>query len=123
MEVNARCQRHTAADTVAGAVYAIGCGTCPKVYIGETARTTAERKKFHKGHPRNGHPELSAVANHVLNTGHEIHWHARVLHKESNTLRRKVHEALEIHKLSRGHKKCLNLDQVTEISKLWLDLI
>ena len=36
VEVNARCQRHTAADTVAGAVYAIGCGTCPKVYIGET---------------------------------------------------------------------------------------
>ena len=94
------------------------------MYIGETARTMAKRAKEHKGHSRNGHPGLSAVANHVLDTGHEIRWHARVvLHKESNTLRRKVHEALEIHKLSRGHKKCMNLDRGMEISKLWLDLI
>ena len=67
-----------------------------EVYIGDTARTTAKRIKQHKSDSRNGHPELSAVANHMLDTRHEIYWHARVLHKESNTLRRKVHEALEI---------------------------
>ena len=72
-----------------------------KVYIGKTARTMAKRKKEHKDHSSSGHPELSAVANHVLETGHEIYWHARVLHKELNTLRRKVHGALEMHKLSR----------------------
>ena len=44
------------ADTVAGAVYALGCETCPKVYIGETARTTAKRIKENKSHSRNGHP-------------------------------------------------------------------
>ena len=111
------------ADTVAGAVYGLGCGTCPKVYIGETAQMMAKRIKEHKSQSRNGHPQLSAVANHVLDTGQEIHWYARVLHKESNTLRRKVHEALEINKLSRGHKICMNLDRGMEIRKLWLDLI
>ena len=40
-----------------GVVYAIGCQTCPKVYIGETGRTAKQRAREHKCHTRTGHTE------------------------------------------------------------------
>ena len=45
----------------AGVVYEMACKTC-EAYIGETARCVCIRGKEH--HARNGHPELSAVAEH-----------------------------------------------------------
>ena len=42
------------ADQEAGVVYAIGCKTCPSVYIGETARTARQRVKEQEMHTRHG---------------------------------------------------------------------
>ena len=50
----------------AGVVYEIKCSTCDKGYIGETGRKIETRVKEHRAHARNGHPELSAVAEHAL---------------------------------------------------------
>ena len=81
-------------DTQPGLIYAIGCKVCPEVYVGETQRTAKQRLKEHKGHARNGHDDLSAVAHHTINKNHAIHWETRVLAKERHPMRRKVREAL-----------------------------
>ena len=103
-----------------GVVYAVGCITCPDVYVGETLRTAATRIREHKYHANSGHPELSGIAAHVINEGHTVHWEPKIVAKESNTSRRKIREALFIDKV---RKKNMNLDKGLELSPLWLDLL
>ena len=63
-------------EEIPGVVYAIGCGDCRKVYVGETRRTAAQRVKEHKSDTRLGHLDKSAVAEHAHTTGHHVHWKA-----------------------------------------------
>ena len=107
------------AEEKAGVVYAIGCKDCEKVYVGETVRTAKQRTKEHKMHARTGNTHLSAVAAHA-STGHEIHWQPMILAKEGLTTKRKVLEALSIHRLN---GKTINQDRGLQISKMWLDLV
>ena len=67
-----------------------------------------------------GKTELSAITQHVSDTGHTIHWEARTLAKEQHTIARKVQEALFIHKLD---KKTMNQDKGMDLSNLWLDVL
>ena len=62
---------------------------------------------------------MSAVANHVITTGHTMFWKPRVIVREVNTRKRKIKEALVIHKI--GKDKLLNQDKGSEVSSLWLD--
>ena len=71
------------ADQEPGVVYAIGCKTCPSVYIGETARTARQRVKEHEMHTRHGNTQLSALASHAHAYAHDIHWRARVIARET----------------------------------------
>ena len=71
------------ADQEPGVVYAIGCKTCPSVYIGETARTARQRVKEHEMHTRHGNTQLSALASHAHAHAHEIHWKARVIARKA----------------------------------------
>ena len=50
------------------------CGTCPKVYIGQTGRTLKHRLMEHKRALRSGETAQSAVAEHAINEGHTIKW-------------------------------------------------
>ena len=77
------------ADSQPGVVYAIGCAYCKEIYVKETARTVKERLKEHKCHTRMGQSELSAIAHHVQETQHQIHWKTRIIAKERNTTARK----------------------------------
>lgn len=104
-----------------GVVYALGCTDCSKVYIGETNRTAKQRTREHRCHTRTGHTELSAIAEHVHSVGHNMHWKAHIVTREGHTLKRKVKEALAIHRL--GRAKAMNQDCGLELSKLWLDAI
>ena len=108
------------ADTQPGVVYALGCKDCPKIYIGETARTAKKRTEEHLNHAQKGNIEMSAVAQHTLSNNHAIHWKPRVVLKESNTRKRKIREALTIHRLG---AKTINQDKGTHLSKLWLDVV
>ena len=108
-------------DTQAGVVYAVGCKDCPKVYIGETGRTVKQRLKEHQDHTKKGNVDKSAIANHIITTGHEIHWQARVIKREEHMLRRKVHQAVAIHKLAQKDDATMNLDRGMELSNLWLE--
>ena len=109
------------AEQKPGVVYAIGCSDCEKTYIGETARTAKQRAKEHNMHVRTGKTHLSAVATHA-ETGHTMHWQPMVVAEECHTMKRKIREALTIHKLNRNGK-AMNQDTGLHLSKLWLDLV
>ena len=79
----ARAKDNLPAEDTTGAIYALGCTDCPKVYIGETGRTAKQRAREHKCHTRTGHTELSAVARHAHTEGHNIHWKPRVIASET----------------------------------------
>ena len=112
------------AEEEPGVVYAIGCTTCKKVYIGETCRTAKLRCKEHEAHARKGNLELSAVANHAWDD-HKIHWKPRVLLREGNTMKRKIQEALALHKLVKtsGADATMNQDKGMELSKIWHSIL
>ena len=57
-----------------GVVYRIPCGTCPKVYIGQTGRTLEHRLKEHKRALTSGNVSQSAVAEHAMDESHTIKW-------------------------------------------------
>ena len=88
-------------EEIPGVVYAIGCGDCRKVYVGETRRTAAQRVKEYKSDTRLGHLDKSAVAEHAHTTGHHVHWTAMVVEREQHGRKRKVKEALHIHRMTR----------------------
>ena len=73
----------------------VKCGGCEKEYIGETARTLGVRFKEHTD---GKHPN-SAVTAHTSTTGHKYSLaDVKVLVREDSDLKRKVKEAIAIHK-------------------------
>ena len=76
-------------------------------------------------HTPTGHVELSAVANHSHNKGHEMHWTPRVLAREADTTKRKIKEALAVKKLTNVRRDDTNINQDSgmRVSKLWLGLV
>ena len=55
-------------------VYRIPCKTCEKSYIGLTKRSLECRLKKHRRATFSGNRDVSAVAEHVMDTGHDIDW-------------------------------------------------
>ena len=58
----------------AGVIYRIPCSGCPRVYVGQTGRTLAQRLKEHKRALVSGHLAQSAVAEHAAQELHDIDW-------------------------------------------------
>ena len=87
---------------VPGVVYAVGCKECEKVYIGETKRTANQGIREHKADTRIGRVDKSVIAEHAHVTGHEVHWNAMIVEKEQHSGRRKVKEALHIHRMKKA---------------------
>ena len=58
----------------AGVVYRIPCGTCPRVYVGQTCRTLDHRLKEHERALTSGNLAQSAVAKHAAHESHAIDW-------------------------------------------------
>ena len=109
-------------EEIPGVVYAIGCGDCRKVYVGETRRMATQREKEHQSDSRLGHLDKSAVAEHAHTTGHHVHWKAMVVVREQHGRKRKVKEALHIHRMMRKDGS-MNQDRGLHLSKIWLDLV
>ena len=105
-----------------GIVYTVGCTECKDVYIGETRRTVAQRIKEHQADTRLGHTERSAIVEHIHSTGHKVHWEARIIQKEQHGRRRKVKEALHIHRMKQKGGS-MNQDSGWDLSRIWLDLV
>ena len=78
-----------------GIIYKISCTECDSSYIGETGRSLKDRLKEHKRAFRLNNPNLSAVAEHAINTGHKIGWdEASIIDLETYFWPRKVKEAI-----------------------------
>ena len=65
---------HTPPQQRTGVVYRIPCGTCTKVYIGQTGRTLEHRLKEHRRALVSGQSSLSAVVEHAMEEMHDIDW-------------------------------------------------
>ena len=107
----------------AGEVYEFKCGDCEKCYIGETGRNADTRVKEHRAHAQNGHPELSAVAEHPWE-GHTSEWSPKILASAAKTRVRRVKEALErgVREIKKKGKVTMNRDKGVELSAAWLNL-
>ena len=55
-----------------GVVYRVPCGTCPKVYVGQTGRTLDHRLKEHGRALVSGNLAQSAIAEHAAHESHVI---------------------------------------------------
>ena len=97
----ARTKDKVPAEENPGVVYAVGCKDWRVVYIGETGRSASQRIKEHKYQTRNGHVEKSAIAEHAHLEGHSVHWAPTIIKRETNGKRRKVKEALHIHRMGK----------------------
>ena len=69
-----RLKDRTPLQQRAGVFYRIPCGTCSKVYIGQTGRTLEHRLKEHKRALTSGNTAQSAVAEHAVDQMHVINW-------------------------------------------------
>ena len=101
-----------------GVVYSMTCNDCDQVYWAETARNAKVRAKEHRALARNGHPDLSAVAEHTLK-GHYVEWEPNVHCVADHTGERRVKEAFRIYMQGEG---TMNRDNGLELSKLLLKL-
>ena len=101
--------------TKQGVVYQISCKECEAKYIGQTGRHLGERLKEHKRATKKGYYLESGVAEHVVDTGHQIDWSAKILDKDINQRRRLVREAVMIKKNSPS----MNREQGFDLSKAY----
>ena len=58
----------------------------------------------------------------MVEEAHNVHWRPHIITKEPDRTKRKVKEALAIHKVEKV-KGTVNEDRGLQISKLWLDLV
>ena len=92
----------------AGVIYRIPCSGCPRVYVGQTGRTLAQRLKEHKRALVNGHLAQSAVAEHAAQESHDIDWEgATVMDVQQQYHRRCLLESWHI----RSESNIMNRDE------------
>ena len=80
-------------------IYKAGCWDCIDVYIKKTKRRLYDRKTEHfKALTKSDH--LSAIADHIITTGHNIKWdHFHILASGKTDLHCKIKETLFIQEL------------------------
>ena len=103
-------------------VYCIGCKSCPQVYLGETQQWFPSRKYQHEYAVKNN-SKTNGIAQHIMETNHEIDWENRkFLDSESHWRRRKIKEALFIDCLNPQKEvtdSIMNLEKGLKISECW----
>ena len=103
-----------------GVVYKIPCGTCDKVYIGETGRPVGERMLEHRRDVRLRRTDNSAVAEHAWDSDHPPNWdEVRCIAQDKHLYTRRVKEAIQI----RLHPNNINRDNGIDIPEEWLPTI
>ena len=96
-----------------GVIYQIKCDNCEAIYIGETSRSLGLRIKEHQ---KTHTSIITAVGEHCKSRGHSISSeNVKVLGSETDWLRRKIHESLEIH----HHGPSLNREGGFELAAIY----
>jgi hypothetical protein len=100
-------------------VYRIPC-ECGKVYVGQRGRSIDARCKEHMRHICLDQPEKSVVAEHSVNTGHQIDFsNITILDGTSGYMDRVVKEAIHI----RLNRKNFNRDNGFNLSQVWFPVM
>lgn len=79
-------------------IYQLKCGSCPKIYIGQTGRSCSTRIKEHKSSFLNKKSN-SNYANHLLEENHVFDDNYKILHIENKGQKMNFLECLEINRL------------------------
>jgi hypothetical protein len=99
-------------------VYRIPC-ECRKVYVGQTGRSIETTCKEHTRHIRLDQPEKSEVAEHSVNTGHQIDFsNITILDRTLGYTDRIVKEAIHI----RLNRENFNRDNGFNLSQAWFQI-
>ena len=94
--------------SVTGAVYAIPCGDCHRLYVGQTGRSLSERICEHERAVRLN-KEHSALVRHKNNTGHQPDLtKVSIIYIEKNNIKRLNLEAVTI---AANKNRLLNITQ------------
>ena len=102
-----------------GVIYEVPCQDCECVYIGETSRTLEKRLSEHKNAVKK-HDTKNGIAVHSWANQHQVDWEAaKTREVEGNYWRRRVLEALHIHR----EQHTSNLDCGLAINPCWLPLL
>ena len=89
------------------------------MYIGETLRNLDGRLKEHKRHVEKKSAKGSAIAEHVIKSGHEIAWdRAEVIDYEQKCGARKIKESLHFQS-EHPDRQLMNRDGGLAISSIW----
>ena len=85
-------------DDKKSGVYKLECGTCDKVYIGQTGRTFRERIREHFRSYFN-QDDGSNYANHLIDFNHRFNNKYSILHQENKGAKLNLLETIEINRL------------------------
>jgi hypothetical protein len=106
-------------------VYSIGCKSCELEYVGETSKTTIERRKQHMSDVRRK-IQTNAIFMHVKeNKGHVIDWEGqKIISHEPNWLLRKLKESIVIEAMNPTEElvKIMNLEKGFQVDNCWKGL-
>jgi predicted GIY-YIG superfamily endonuclease len=92
-------------------VYAIKCASCGQLYIGETKRMLSERFREHRRDVISKKTDISPVAQHFTNSGHNLEdMSVAILAQCTNERQRKMLEMRIIQKLGTLFPKGMNVD-------------
>lgn len=100
-------------------VYKLSCSGCDKVYVGQTERTISKRISEHFRACKLGHPDKSAIAEHLIETGHYFGFVPEVLGRPKTYRARLITEAIEIHK----NPININRDDGAKLNSSWYPVI
>ncbi|KAH9629872.1 hypothetical protein HF086_013407 [Spodoptera exigua] len=106
-------------------IYKLICNECNGVYVGQTGRNFEVRFKEHIAAYRNGHPDKSHFAKHLIDTGHSLSDNNTytILHVCDKNFRLCVLEQLEISKHNNNSNFTLLNEQTNLITSPLLSVI
>ena len=106
-------------------VYKLLCNDCNGVYVGQTGRNFDIRYREHVAAYRNGHPEKSHFAKHLIDTGHSLSDSNtyNIIHCSDKGFRLSVLEQLEILKHKHNNTYTLLNDQTNLVQSPLLNII
>ena len=92
---------------ITSGIYEIKCGTCKKIYVGETGRDLKQRIKEHKLDIRSGN-DKNALFTHLRDSQHQIDFkNLQIIYPSTHSRKRRIIESAIINHYTEQNK-CLN---------------
>jgi hypothetical protein len=116
-------KQKTSMELKKGVIYAIPCGTCSNLYIGETGQHFEDRRNQHLRDVASK-KKTNGFYDHLChNKKHKIAWEkAVILDEEKRNFPRKIKESIYINAMNPSEKmnKLLNIEKGVNIQQCWM---